>query len=156
MPRKKGGKPYYHRGTPRTVTSFCRACGEIMDNVPRGLKYHPDRPECQAVKREKARQRAKTCHRHFHNNKGQINDRPWTSGCVDNLWRHMMDDTPIPDIRKETRRSEAAIIQKMDEIMARGIMPVLREALDHDEQVRIDRMEAMRDARWRNDDTPIS
>lgn len=109
---------------------FCRICGIIIENAYRDQKYCSEkkcRQEAQRRRRKKSRQTSEERMQEYRDRMKALECRPWTSGCVDNLYHNMIKGWDIEQTARETNRSPEDVERMMEVIENRGFNDVYEE-----------------------------
>lgn len=103
--------------------SFCRICGIIIENAHRDQKYCKEqlcRQEAQRRRRKRCRLTSEERMLEHQERMRILESRPWTSGCIDNLYQNMIKGWDALQTAKETNRNPEDIMKMMELIHEKG------------------------------------
>ncbi|PLX19191.1 MAG: hypothetical protein C0601_02410 [Candidatus Muiribacterium halophilum] len=94
------------------MEAFCKICGEFIPEIDEGSEFVCTRDICKKLYKI-----------NFVDNKKKTTTkvdlkplRPWTSGCIDNLWKNMLRGWPSEKTAKETNR-DVEDVRRMTEVL---------------------------------------
>lgn len=116
------------------MESYCRICGLYLENISEDVKCC-DSEECQKRYRnllnnpKKKKKIARM--RSF-----EIQFREWSSGCIDNLYKNMLENWTAEMTAKETNRDVEDVRKMMDRIKSEGFENIYYELLTREKELK--------------------
>jgi len=116
------------------VESYCRICGLYLENTSKEVILC-DSEECHKryeIFINNPKKKKKTARmRSF-----EIQFRDWSSGCVDNLYKNMLENWTAEMTAKETNRDVEEVRKMMDRIKVDGFEKIYYELLTHEKEMK--------------------
>ena len=137
------------------MESYCRICGILLENTSPEIKCCSSEKcrnlfETRLKEQELKQNRKKIARSRSH----EVQFRPWTSGCIDNLYHNMLENWTAEKTAKETNRDVEDVKKMMERIKKEGYEKIYYELLAKEkEQKRRIRKSANRKSEVDNEDT---
>ncbi|MDD5089595.1 MAG: hypothetical protein PHQ23_01645 [Candidatus Wallbacteria bacterium] len=119
------------------MESYCRICGILLENTPPEIRCCKSSiceelfqsrllgDEGRKKKKKTARMRSL-----------EVQFRPWSSGCIDNLYKNMLLEWPAEKTAKETNRAIDEVQKMMERIRREGYEKIYYELLEFEKELK--------------------
>lgn len=119
------------------MESYCRICGMLLEGVSPDIKCCNSKRCIQLFeKRIKKNDEKQNKKRIARSRSHEIQFRPWTSGCIDNLYHNMLENWPAEKTAKETNRDVEDVRRMMNRIKQDGYERIYYELLTKEKELK--------------------
>ncbi|MDD2714304.1 MAG: hypothetical protein PHW04_00265 [Candidatus Wallbacteria bacterium] len=119
------------------MESYCRICGILLENISPEVKCCEEaicneRFQALILGEEAKKKKKKTARMRSL----EVQFRPWSSGCIDNLYKNMLSSWPPEKTAKETNRDLEEIKKMMSRINDEGFDKIYYELLENEKEMK--------------------